>query len=1067
MPKKAIQRTQSNEPGSGLQPFERPLEGKLNKSDDPCLIGRKDFVELKNLRYNDTGIEGVRGMSSVATGSLGLPPFVYGTQAAGVRNGHHFHKDFPATEDHIMVQAVYAGTTDVNCLFDSDSAAAIPNADTYTQITHSLSSTATTAHMTTAPGGNFVLCDGEKNYIWSGDEHRLGAALTTTAVPTTTLTNPVNVTDRIVNSSTSDVVTIGVDAYTMALYHFDGTDASTTITDSSGRGHTGSCVGNAQLDTAYNKFGTASLLLDGTGDYVTVPDSADFDFGTGDFTVDAWVRFNASPSVGSYYTIFSQYQDASNYIFFGLEYVGAAVYRVRIANVVSGNYMINVYCTALFTTARWYHFAFVRSGAVAYIFVDGLSKTLTGTQPLTNDTGSRAAAACIGGQNTGSLLNGWIDELRISKGIARWTADFASPSAPYSTTSVPYLVIGSTRPLQGIKAYVNSGNSVTATLTTYGWTGSAWSALTVTDNTSGLSTTGTVTWSSTVSTSKLRYYEGLYLYWYYLTISAGEAQVYMVTTTPVFQEYVDSWCGELIPCVSALNPVYADYTINSLSVDFGVFGTDTDTYIPVGGWTSASYMYFGFMEKTVAIKVSMAAGYVNAAAAVMTVDYWNGSSWVSVNGLIDGTAVSGAALAKSGVVSWNYDPSVKDEQKQILSGTKAYYYYRMGHSAAGGLTANTSIDCIQGIPAPTTVKPFTIPVQWQDRLWFLNEINDRKNLALGSAADLPESMNGTDSVELYIGDDTEIVAATTMFTRFGEKIYDNLLVCKKSATHLIDGFSPETFRIYTLSDSIGCVAPHTMKRCDVNYELDEEGASTHVCIWQAAHGIVMTDGNTIKTISDDIENYFDPEDSNYIAVSLMSKFYGFYDKMKQEYHWLFGTGSDTTLTKELVYDIRKKKWYEMQRSTYYLQCGFPVTDSYGFGYTYGGTTAGYLYRLEYGGTWAGTNITYNFKSSDTPLANTMMYEAEARKIKLIAVAKTSAEEVTITWYTDGATSGTALQTINQTKSGRRYYDAVRSFTAKGVTHQYDVTVTTDNGFDPLMMSGMYRPTRPDIISKSD
>jgi hypothetical protein len=433
---------------------------------------------------------------------------------------------------------------------------------------------------------------------------------------------------------------------------------------------------------------------------------------------------------------------------------------------------------------------------------------------------------------------------------------------------------------------------------------------------------------------------------------------------------------------------------------------------------------------------------------------------------MDGTAVSGKMFAQSGVASFRYD-SV-NHSKLTLNGSTPYYYYRIGTTVASALTADTSLDCIQGIPVPATIKPFKIPVMWQDRLWLLNEINERKNLALGSAADLPETMNGTDNVELLIGDSTEITAATTLFTRYGSNIYDNMIICKKKATHLIDGFSPETFRIYTLSESTGCVAPRTMCRCDVNYDTGDQTISQkHVAIWQAAHGMVMTDGSTITTNSDDIENYLHADDSNYIAVAIMDKFFGFYDSMKQEYHWLFGVGSDTTLTKELVYDLRKKKWYEMSRSTYYLQSGWEVTDSYGFGYCYGGTTAGQIYRLENTGLWDAANITYNFKSSDTPIANSMMVEGEARKIKLISKSKTSAEEVTITWYTDGSTTGTALQTINQTKAGRRYYDAVRSFTAKGVTHQYDVTVTTNDGFDPLMISGMYRPTKIDIISQDD
>ena len=83
------------------------------------------------------------------------------------------------------------------------------------------------------------------------------------------------------------------DAYTVLLLHCNGVDESTTFTDSSGGGvgspHTVTAVGNAQIDTAQKKFDTGSALFDGTGDYLSLEDSDDWDFGTGDFTVDCWI----------------------------------------------------------------------------------------------------------------------------------------------------------------------------------------------------------------------------------------------------------------------------------------------------------------------------------------------------------------------------------------------------------------------------------------------------------------------------------------------------------------------------------------------------------------------------------------------------------------------------------------------------------------------------------------------------------------------------------------------------------------------------------------------------------
>src|SRR3990167_5305793 len=77
------------------------------------------------------------------------------------------------------------------------------------------------------------------------------------------------------------------------MLHMDGTDGATTFTDSSDNAKTMTAVGNAQIDTAQSKFGGASGLFDGTGDWLTTPDSTDWDLGTGDFTIDFWIRFSS------------------------------------------------------------------------------------------------------------------------------------------------------------------------------------------------------------------------------------------------------------------------------------------------------------------------------------------------------------------------------------------------------------------------------------------------------------------------------------------------------------------------------------------------------------------------------------------------------------------------------------------------------------------------------------------------------------------------------------------------------------------------------------------------------
>src|SRR5512140_3292044 len=88
------------------------------------------------------------------------------------------------------------------------------------------------------------------------------------------------------------------DDYTVSLLHMNGSDGSTVFWDESARLWT--AAGNARIDTAQSKFGGASALFAGTGGYINTADSADWDTGPGDFTVDLWVRWNVVANSGLY-----------------------------------------------------------------------------------------------------------------------------------------------------------------------------------------------------------------------------------------------------------------------------------------------------------------------------------------------------------------------------------------------------------------------------------------------------------------------------------------------------------------------------------------------------------------------------------------------------------------------------------------------------------------------------------------------------------------------------------------------------------------------------------------------
>ncbi len=221
----------------------------------------------------------------------------------------------------------------------------------------------------------------------------------------------------------------GNDEFTTFLSHMDGSDTSKVFTDVSIGGvdspHTITSVGHAQLDTAQKKFGTASLLLDGTGDYITIPDSSDWAPGTGDFTIDFWVRFNvASGNQG----IILQGSGSNQWYLFKTTSSMQFLYKVGGTNVAD----YSTSSSFQFTANVWTHFAFVRNGSDALMFKDGIEFPLNETTPFGNLSDISAPLWFGRPADTNDSLDGWVDEIRFSKGIARWTANFTPPTSEYS-----------------------------------------------------------------------------------------------------------------------------------------------------------------------------------------------------------------------------------------------------------------------------------------------------------------------------------------------------------------------------------------------------------------------------------------------------------------------------------------------------------------------------------------------------------------------------------------------------------------------------------------------------------
>ena len=217
------------------------------------------------------------------------------------------------------------------------------------------------------------------------------------------------------------VSTEAADSYTKLLLHMDGTNGGTGFIDSA-TGKTVTANGNAQISTGQSKFGGASGYFDGSGDYLTVANDGSLDLGTGDFTVDFW--FNRHSLSGD------------QVLWAG----GGESYGVLLFYAVGGakTFSLSTWDSSTMGTSAaayeldtWHHIAVVKSAGTYTVYFDGTS---LGSGALT--TPSTSANWGIGAYNNGSVpINGWLDELRVSKGIARWTANFTPPTAAYGAVS--------------------------------------------------------------------------------------------------------------------------------------------------------------------------------------------------------------------------------------------------------------------------------------------------------------------------------------------------------------------------------------------------------------------------------------------------------------------------------------------------------------------------------------------------------------------------------------------------------------------------------------------------------
>ena len=191
--------------------------------------------------------------------------------------------------------------------------------------------------------------------------------------------------------------------------------------------------GNAAA-SSIDPFGGGSVLFDGSGDCLTVADNADFEFGSGNFTLEAFINYTGNPGSGnSTYAIFSKWnnQDSNKGFILRITNVGSGE-KLQFFHSSDGSSNNIATANTTLSPGTWYHIAFVRNGSTGTFYINGVPDSTThnmGSNSIRNTTVPFRIGANLDGGAIDQEFNGLISNVRVIKGTALYTSNFTAPTS--------------------------------------------------------------------------------------------------------------------------------------------------------------------------------------------------------------------------------------------------------------------------------------------------------------------------------------------------------------------------------------------------------------------------------------------------------------------------------------------------------------------------------------------------------------------------------------------------------------------------------------------------------------
>lgn len=332
---------------------------------------------------------------------------------------------------HAWDAVAYSGAAEITPWFDSGSTATADNSGSSVQTASVTVGTGTSGRMIIAAVGGVWASDSSTSIVIAATK---GTQRHTSDLAGSGSNYPVSdsLTEYKSNSSTAMTATL--------------TDSGATIAWAT-VGVSIIPAGTAYIDTsvtdAWGGSGGAGKFVAANKQYLSLADSDDWYFGTGNLVIDFQANFNSLPAAGAHLGLYEQYQDSNNFFECRVDGVDSSHvnWQFRLKDAAGVNWELDA-SNSVMSTGTWYHIAFVRSANSWKIFQAGtqiLSSTKTDAVPDLSGSAYIGYSPFLG---SGSNFDGWLNELRVSKGTDRgWTSNFTPPTAPYLSDGYTVLLL--------------------------------------------------------------------------------------------------------------------------------------------------------------------------------------------------------------------------------------------------------------------------------------------------------------------------------------------------------------------------------------------------------------------------------------------------------------------------------------------------------------------------------------------------------------------------------------------------------------------------------------------------